>query len=264
MYASVPDSLRKLAKKIGADVVGGDTEDIINAISVKLGGTPVKRKGISSAIDSITEVVDLDIMHNLTTLEVTPSTTAQTIEPESPVDGYSSVSVAAVTAAIDENIVAGNIKKGVQILDVTGSYEGSTVEFNATPAAFTLLTNIRNLDVVIPDGVTSIGNNAFVGCLGLTSVDIPNTVTSIGNDAFKNCSGLASVGIPNFVNSIGSNAFYGCSGLTSVDIPSSVSSIGSGAFYGCTNLAAITIHKAEGSITGAPWGAPNATVVWNG
>lgn len=124
MYASVPDSLRKLAKKIGADVVGGDTEDIINAITVKLGGTPVRRKGISRAIDALTEVVDLDIMHNLTTLSVTPSTTAQTIEPEDPVDGYSSVSVAAVTAAIDENIVEGNIKSGVTILGVTGTYTG--------------------------------------------------------------------------------------------------------------------------------------------
>jgi hypothetical protein len=124
MYASVPDSLRKLAKKIGADAVGGDTEDIINAITVKLGGTPVRRKGISRAIDALTEVVDLDIMHNLTTLSVTPSTTAQSIEPEDPVDGYSSVSVAAVTAAIDENIIEGNIKSGVTILGVTGTYTG--------------------------------------------------------------------------------------------------------------------------------------------
>ena len=63
-------------------------------------------------------------MHNLTTLSVTPSTTAQSIEPEDPVDGYSSVSVSAVTAAIDENIVEGNIKSGVTILGVTGTYTG--------------------------------------------------------------------------------------------------------------------------------------------
>ena len=241
MYASVPDSLRKLAKKLGADVVGGDTEDIINAISVKLGGTPIKRKGISRAIDSITEVVDLDIMHNLTTLEVTPSTTAQTIDPESPVDGYSSVSVSAVTAAIDQNIVADNIKKDVQILGVTGSYEEPGVEFSVTSEPFTLIKNISNLNAVIPNGVTSIGSSAFGDCPGLTSVDIPGSVTSIANIAF-----------------------YNCTGLTNIEIPSSVTSIGTNVFSGCANLTTITINKAEGSITGSPWGAPNATIVWDG
>lgn len=65
---------------------------------------------------------------NLIALDVTPTSEAQTITPESPVDGYSSVSVSAVTSAIDQNIVAGNIKKDVEILGVTGSYEGSGAE----------------------------------------------------------------------------------------------------------------------------------------
>lgn len=64
----------------------------------------------------------------LETLNVTPTTSAQTITPSRPVDGYDEVSVAAVTAAIDENIVAGNIKKDVQILGVTGTYGGASVK----------------------------------------------------------------------------------------------------------------------------------------
>lgn len=60
---------------------------------------------------------------NLTTLAVTPSTEAQVITPSAPVDGYDRVEVGAVTAAIDANIETGNIKKDVQILGVTGSYE---------------------------------------------------------------------------------------------------------------------------------------------
>jgi hypothetical protein len=61
---------------------------------------------------------------NLESLTVTPSTTQQVITPSGSVDGYSDVTVSAVTASIDSNISSGNIKKDVVILGVTGSYEG--------------------------------------------------------------------------------------------------------------------------------------------
>ena len=102
--------------------------------------------------------------------------------------------------------------------------------------------------VTIPNSVTSIGECAFVGCHGLTSVTIPNSVTSIGDGAFGNCSGLTSVTIPNSVTSIGNSAFNRCSGLTSVTIPNSVTSLGEGAFYGCKGLTSITIPNSVTSI----------------
>ena len=71
-------------------------------------------------------------------------------------------------------------------------------------------------DLVIPAGVTSIGESAFEGCSGLTSVEIPASVTSIGSWAFSGCRGLTSVEIPAGVTSIGYGAFSWCSGLTSV------------------------------------------------
>ena len=70
----------------------------------------------------------------------------------------------------------------------------------------------------IPNSVTSIGDGAFDGCEGLTSVTIPNSVTSIGEDAFYGCTGLTSITIPNSVTSIGEWAFDGCKGLTSMTV----------------------------------------------
>ncbi|MCI7430397.1 MAG: leucine-rich repeat domain-containing protein [Bacteroidales bacterium] len=102
--------------------------------------------------------------------------------------------------------------------------------------------------ITIPNSVTSIGEYAFSGCSGLTSITIPNSVTSIGEYAFKYCSSLTSVTIPNSVTSIGRSAFYGCSGLTSVTIPNSVTSIGSYAFYGCSGLTSLTIPNSVTSI----------------
>lgn len=61
---------------------------------------------------------------NGTTLSVTPTTSAQSLTPTSPYNGYTSVSVSAVTSSIDANITAGNIKDGVSILGVTGTYTG--------------------------------------------------------------------------------------------------------------------------------------------
>ena len=106
-------------------------------------------------------------------------------------------------------------------------------------------------DLVIPDGVTSVGDDAFYGCSGLTSVTIGNSVTSIGNWAFYNCSGLTSVTIGNSVTSIGKYAFYYCSGLTSVTIPNSVTSIGLYAFEGCSGLTSVTIGNSVTSINGS-------------
>lgn len=95
--------------------------------------------------------------------------------------------------------------------------------------------------VTIPDSVTSIGNLAFSACNGLTSITISNSVTSIGNGAFLTCSGLTSITIPNSVTSIGRFAFMMCGGLTSVTIPDSVVSIGNGAFSYCLGLTSMTI-----------------------
>ncbi|MBR6940925.1 MAG: leucine-rich repeat protein, partial [Clostridia bacterium] len=64
-------------------------------------------------------------------------------------------------------------------------------------------------DVVIEDGVTSIGDNAFISC-SINSISISDSVTSIGYQAFYECTKLASITIPDSVTSIGWQAFGSC------------------------------------------------------
>ena len=103
-------------------------------------------------------------------------------------------------------------------------------------------------EVVIPDGVTSIGSYAFTSCSRLKTVIISSSVTSIGRYAFYWCSGLTHVMIPDSVMSIGDSAFEKCGGLKNVMIPNSVTSIGEWAFRSCSSLTNVTIPDSVTSI----------------
>jgi BspA type Leucine rich repeat region (6 copies)/Secretion system C-terminal sorting domain len=132
----------------------------------------------------------------------------------------------------------------------------STIPLTVLVGSHSTFTGAANIPATVSDGgfnyaVTSISNNAFQFCSGLTSVSIPNSVTSIGSNAFQNCSGLTSINIPNSVTIIGGSAFRSCTGLTSVSIPSSVATISTSAFNGCIGLTSVSIPSSVTSIGGS-------------
>ena len=87
--------------------------------------------------------------------------------------------------------------------------------------------------------------------------------TKVRNYAFVNCTNLALTSLPKSLTSIGHSAFAGCSNLTSITFKGTPTTIASSAFDGCTNLTDIKVPWAEGAVSGAPWGATNATITYN-
>ena len=100
--------------------------------------------------------------------------------------------------------------------------------------------------LTLGSGLTEIGSNAFEGCTGITSVTIPDAVTTLGQSAFSGCTSLATANIGLSVDIVRNDTFNGCTALKQVSMPDGILTIGNNAFNGCTALEQITI---PGSVT---------------
>ena len=95
-------------------------------------------------------------------------------------------------------------------------------------------------NLVIPEGVTHIGDGVFWNCKSIKSVTLPDSLVSIGKGAFGNVTGLTEIVVPNSVTEIGLGAFYGCDNFVSITLP----------FIGASSSEDNTIHH-FGHIFGA-------------
>ena len=129
--------------------------------------------------------------------------------------------------------------------------------------AFNYCHNLTNAP--LPNSITNLGRYAFSQCPSLTSVTLPNSLTTIGYGAFETCASLATVNLPNSVTTISDDAFAYCPSLTSVTIPSSVTNLGHIVFFGCSSLASIIFQgnaPTPGNDTTVFTGAPKAVAYY--
>lgn len=159
-----------------------------------------------------------------------------------------------LTGTINDNDITmlkaflGNAGKGITTVDLSGLTNTSIRDL-----AFQNLTSLT--EIVLPQGLTSIGANVFDGCSNLANTVLPAGITSIGTSAFDGCSKLTEIVLPEGITSIGNLAFKGCSSLTEIFLPASITNVGARAFKGCTGLTALvfegnkTVGTGDGQIT---------------
>ena len=195
-------------------------------------------------------------------LNVTPTTSAQTINAPTGKDGYSPVNVSAVTSSIDANIVAGNIKDGVTILGVTGDYQGQVPSGTKTITSngVTDVSGYANADVQVPTTApayyiekTKDANNKLVNG-GSTVIDLTG-VTDVGHFAlhyayYGDTNIIGNIDLSSLTTISGQNAladtFENCTGITSVDLSGLINISSNGCFrsFGfCTGITSVDLSS---------------------
>lgn len=134
------------------------------------------------------------------------------------------------------------------IIPSTIEYEGVTCEVVGIGAKAFIDRDITS--ITIPEGIRTIGTEAFHRCRSLTSVELPNSINSIGWEAFAGCSNLESIILPNSISEIEGYAFDGCRALKSISIPANLTKINQGVFLNCTSLQSVLIPNGITTIGG--------------
>lgn len=125
-------------------------------------------------------------------------------------------------------------------------------------------SNCINLELTsLPQNLYRIEYQAFYGCINLKLTSLPERLKVVDGAAFYNCRNLALTSLPQSLEEIGGSAFSSCTGLTTITFKSKPTLFGYAVFEQCDNLTTINVPWSEGEVSGAPWGATNATINYN-
>ena len=151
--------------------------------------------------------------------------------------GLLTVPAAAASDSCGESLTW-SFDKETATLTISGSGPMDDFTYASVPW---ILYRLAIQHIIVEDGVTSIGNNAFNTCTAAVDVSLPKELTAIGNNAFFGCSALETITFPEGLATIGSFAFSYCSGLTEITLPDSVKTVGTKAFAACKELTSIQL-----------------------
>ena len=159
-------------------------------------------------------------------------------------NGFTFVEIGATSGKCGENLTWSVDAEGTLTISGTGAmwdYTSVSEDGNwRTTAPWYALSPVK---LVLNEGISYIGCEAFRGCGFAGSLTIPKSVTRLGREAFRDCQNLTNVVIPASLTSIKYGAFAGCTGLTSVTIPEGVTAIEPFAFRNCSSLTGVVIPE---------------------
>jgi hypothetical protein len=188
---------------------------------------------LQAILDTINELPEAKgetvVLQNKT---ISPTTNQQIISADSGYDGLSTITISG-----DDDLIADNIKSGINIFGVVGTYDGRDASEDLSAENKIVARTITNYT---NSNITNIGTYAFAHCYNLSLVNFPNC-TIIGSSAFADCSNLTTINFPN-CTTIEYNAFSDCGNLTILDFPNCIT-IGDAAFSNCRNLTVLNFPK---------------------
>ena len=239
-------------KKIGAQAFG-DCQNL-TFIVLPDGLTEIDFSGIGCAYlaeitipASVTTISQESVgFHNGTKLQnlVIRGAAGSAAESYAKENGFTFVEIGATSGKCGENLTWSVDAEGTLTISGTGAmwdYTSVSEDGNwRTTAPWYVLSPVK---LVLNEGISYIGCEAFRGCGFAGSLTIPKSVTRLGREAFRDCQNLTNVVIPASLTSIKYGAFYGCTGLTSVTIPEGVTAVEVFAFRNCSRLTGVVIPE---------------------
>lgn len=225
-----------------------DITNAYDAVQIKGGTIPSNKntENLSTAINSISGGGGKPEQSKT----ATPSTSSQTILPDT---GYtlSSVTVNAVTSSIDNNIKAENIKQGINILGVEGTFKDqaneivdrsfTTLNITTDTIGSFALRDAINLVTINAPNLTKVLTNGCYGCTNLKNINTTNPL-SVETNSFTNCRNLEDFDFE--ISQINLSSFTNCKKITKIICTTSLNRIGTGlVFSGCSSLKTLVLRK---------------------